>query len=339
MKWTFSGIEAQDLLGNDPEACLLDPVLVKENPVRKVFKCGKFFVKQDFRFFNGLKSEFRHAMQLEKHLVPCVKHLAVSRNMLITLAEENTVELGSFLRENTPSDAMLESFCGFIELMIKSGMRHTDLHSGNVLYDPEKNAFLLVDLRSASIPLKCFASKPDIYMHLAMELRRNLPKEKIYKLLSACKSSSPETDFDIMLNQETVNILASWKKRRQQILTGYRKFVRRRNDLIMPADAPEDISNAQIISGNGKDYLLLHHYLELNHIPHRKVWAVTDDKIYLAPMPAGEAPELDALSSDFGMRLALCGIPSTANDWVKTDNNLLFVNLQTALNSINLMEL
>ena len=89
MKWTFSGIEAQNLLGNDPEACLLDPVLVKENPVRKVFKCGKFFVKQDFRFFNGLKSEFRHAMQLEKHHVPCVKHLAVSRNMLITLAEEN----------------------------------------------------------------------------------------------------------------------------------------------------------------------------------------------------------------------------------------------------------
>ena len=339
MRWIYSDNSAKDMLNNAPEECLLDPVLVKENPVRRVFKCGKFFIKHDLRFFNGLKSEFRHAMQLEKYGVPAVKHLAVNRNMLITLAEENSVELGTFLRENIPDDRMLSAFCSFVELMRKNRLRHTDLHSGNVLYDQKKNRFLLVDLRSASIVSSWFASKPETFIHLAMEFRKNLPKEKIYPLLTACGSSDAESDFDLALNRETVNILAAWKKRRTQILSGYRKFVRRRDDLIMPADAPEDIARAEIISGNGNDYLLLHHFLELNHIPHRRVWAAADDKVYLEPALSGLAPESNTLSADFGMRLALCGIPSDPVDWVVRGDTAVFVNLPSALKNINLYEL
>ena len=325
-------------LGADPLLKMESPVLVKENPVRQVFKCGKLYFKYDKRFFNGLAKEFRNAMKIASTGIPAVEHLAVSRHWLITASAENCVELGAFLRNNVPSAAMLDAFGKFILTMKENNLNHGDLHSGNILYNAQENSFLLVDLCSAKIASSCSDNQDKSYAHLTLELRRFLPRESLFGILQICSGQkNPSTLFDEMLNRDTVQVLRSWQKRKSQILSGYKKFIRLQDDMIFAADAPTAIADAEKINCSAKKYMLLHHFLELNHIPHKRVFAVDGNIACLEPVAdAIQAPE--DLFSDFSERLALCGITSSPQDWVISSGKVKFINLASAVEQCELLE-
>ena len=339
MKWRYVNQSAKALLGDNPFEQMDFPVLVKENPVRQVFKCGKFFLKCDNRFFNGLKKEFRHALKIEKYGIPVVPHLAVSDTALVTLAVENTVELKYFLTENMPSDEMLKSFADFINLLKNSNLRHNDLHSGNVLYIPDENKFLLVDLCNAAIVPAIFKSPTRHYSHLVMEMRRNLSREKIYPLLKICyPQKNPEDIFEQLLQDETVQMLASWQKRKKQILSGYSKFIRKEGDFLFSAEASNNLDNTEKITGDSAKYMLMHHFLELNHIPHRKVKAISGNDIYLEQLEYSSSDANEALYQDFSQRLFICGINSVPDDWKCFCGQIIFDNLASAITQCDLLE-
>lgn len=340
MNWQYANQIARELLGDDPFEKMVSPQLIKENPVRKVFKCGKFFFKTDKRKFNGLKKEFRHANKISAHGIPVVPHLAVSGNTLVTLGVENSVELKSYLSENIPDEMMLNAFADFITLLKKSNLRHNDLHAGNVLYIPDGNKFLLVDLCSANIVPSFFKSPDSHYLHLVMEIRGNLSREKLYPLLQlCCPEKNPEDVFETELQKYTVQILSAWQKRKKQILSGYGKFIRKDGDFLFSADAPKDLSATIKVTGDAAKYMLLHHFLELNYIPHRKVRAVSGNDIYLECLDdTASIPDSD-LYEDFCQRLFLCGINSAPEDWKTVSGKIKFDNLESAVRQCELLEI
>ncbi|MBR7119852.1 MAG: hypothetical protein IKC77_06625 [Lentisphaeria bacterium] len=339
MKWRYANFQAKEKLGTDPLKQMTDPQLVKENPVRQVFKCGKFFFKHDTRFFNGLRKEFRHAMKISARGIPVVEHLAVSRNWLVTESAENYVELCAFLRYNTPDNSMLTAFAQFIRKLKDNNLRHDDLHSGNVLYNADDNSFLLVDVCSADIVPSILKSPDSHFSYFALELRRNLLREQLYPVLKVCSERTPEEVFDTELKHHTVKVLSSWQKRKSQILSGYKKFVSIEDDTVFAADAPQDISNAvELESSDPFKYMLIHHFLELNHIPHRRIYAVKGGRVLLEADEKEYTPMNDAEFADFSERLAVCGISSSAQDWIKTSTGYKYINLASAIGQCDLLE-
>lgn len=339
MKWRFADNQSKQTLGADPLLKMVSPVLVKENPVRQVFKCGSLFFKYDKRFFNGLHKEFRHAVRIKAAGIPVVEHLAVSRHYLVTASADNCVELSDFLRDNVPGQDMLDALGRFIVTMKKCCLKHDDLHSGNILYNVVENTFLLVDLCSADIAKTTSERQNRNYAHLVMELRRFLPRKSLFSLLKMC-SENQESDklFDEMLNYDTIKMLNSWKKRQLQILSGYKKFTRQQNGMLISADAPEDISCADKITCDGAKYMLMHHFLELNHIPHRKVWAVDGNTAYLEPDEQSAVSDItEEQFADFSERLVLCGISTVPQDWRIVSDKIKFLNLSSAIEQCELL--
>ena len=333
--WIYTNDGKKILAGITPESLLEDGVCVKKNPVRQVVKNGDFFIKHDSRFFNGLFKEFLNARKLERAGIPVVKHLAVSRHHLVTLAEKNAVELKSYLLENVPDGKMLASFGDFLRLLREKRLYHTDLHSGNILYVPEENRFLLVDVRSANCGFRISPMPESWYIHIVMEMRRYLPQEKLFELLSGCGLDSEKKFYEADLKAKTEDINMDWQKRKKQIMSGYGKFVKVSGNTTYPADAPVNISGGECISvSNPMDYMLTHHYLELNHIPHRPVWAITGNSVTLGTLPEKfNAPEKN-LVEEYRHRLEICGITSTDADWIISDGKISFVNMASAVEQI-----
>jgi hypothetical protein len=340
MRWLYADEYAEKLLGSDPSGKMINPVKIKTNPVREVFKCDRFFFKHDKRFFNGLKAEFRHALKISRTPIPVVRHLAVSRHILVTLAEENTVELKEYLSRNIPDEELLENTGKFIRIMRENFLIHNDLHSGNVLFKTNNKTLMLVDVRSADIAKDPKYCNDNVYIHLVLEMRKYLPRERLYPLLEACGSRDPAESFDKELKRQSIDFFNSWPKRKKQILNGYGKFVRQKNHLRILSDAANELNNAEIIVGDMNNYMLIHYYLELNFIPHRNILAVGNNDIYLAPVPeqSVQTTENSKLFQDFSKRLELCGIKSTPKDWITTPSGIIFVNLESAIRQCNFTE-
>ncbi len=333
--WIYTNNGKKLLAGTSPESLLKDGVCVKKNPVRQVIKNGDFFIKHDSRFFNGLFKEFMNAGKLERAGIPVVKHLAVSHHHLVTLAEKKAVELKSYLLENVPDDKMLASFGDFLRLLRQKRLYHTDLHSGNILYVPEEKRFLLVDVRSADCGFRFQPMPKSWYIHIIMEMRRYLPKKKLIELLSKCGLDSEIKFFEDDLKSEFENIADDWERRQKQIISGYGKFVKVSGDITYSADAPEDISGGECFSvPNPMEYMLTHHYLELNHIPHRPVWAITGDSVTLGTVPERSAAPEKNLVEEYRKRLEICGINSVDTDWIICDGKISFTNIASAVAQI-----
>jgi hypothetical protein len=334
--WIYTNDGKKLFAGTSPESLFDDGVCIKKNPVRKVIKSNNFFIKYDKRFFNGLLKEFLNAKKLERSGIPVVKHLAVSRHYLVTLAEKNAVELKDFLLKNIPSDEMLTSFGAFLRMLRKKKLYHTDLHSGNILYIPAENRFVLVDVRSADCGFR-FSSMPDSwYIHIIMEMRRYLSKSKLFELYSLSGLDAQKKFFETDLESEFEEIADDWQRREKQIISGYGKFVKVTDGITYSADAPENISGGESISvPDPMAYMLLHHYLELNHIPHRPVWAITGNSVTLGNTPERHSAPETSLADEYCKRLEICGIASTCADWIICDGKISFINLASGVAQIS----
>lgn len=331
MRWIYTTAGKKLLSGTSPETLFENGTVVKANPVRKVVRNGDFFIKYDQKFFNGLRKEFKNAEKLERAGIPVVKHLAVSRHHLITLAEKNAVELKHYLLKNVPSDEMLAGFGDFLRQLRQKRLYHTDLHSGNILYIPEENRFVLVDVKSADCGFRLSPMPKSWYIHIIMEMRRYLPKTKLLELISRSGLDSEQKFFEADLAAEFEEMADDWQRREKQIISGYGKFVKVSDNITYSADAPENISGGECICvPDPMAYMLVHHYLELNHIPHRPVWAITGNSVTLGTLPENSAAPEPDLVEEYRKRLEICGIDSTDADWITSDGKISFVALDSA---------
>ena len=308
--------------------------LVKANLVRKVWQTREHFVKIDFRSGRALHQEYRNCLRLAEAGLPAVRPEAVGIGkgcgVLITKRETGCIDLSEYLRTSTPSAVELEKLLDFVALCRQKGLRHSDLHSGNILFQPETCRYLLVDVRDARIVPALFASSRDTYLHLLFECRKNLSKDTLLDLISRLGYRDPEKTYQKQLALESRKLWKNWPKRQKQILSGYRKFTRLEDDTLYAAKchiAPSDCETET----NSQRAMLVHIFLELAHIPHLAVCSASSRQVLrekavdLHPAESGEA-------ADYQMRLKILGFDSQMEDWQIHRNKITLVNCRNVEN-------
>ena len=93
-KWLFADKNAREILGDDPLAHFKDPVLIKGNAVREVWKCGEFFFKFDKRRNHSFRKEFCRATALHKRGIPVVRYSPIAATV-VQLSTMQPTSMGS----------------------------------------------------------------------------------------------------------------------------------------------------------------------------------------------------------------------------------------------------
>ncbi|MBR2374503.1 MAG: hypothetical protein IKA87_09775 [Lentisphaeria bacterium] len=276
-KWYFSSDAAGKELGDSPLDLLADAEMIKSNAVRKVFRSGKYFIKFDRRATGGFRSEFQAAQLCRKSGVPAVEHLAWGRTpegfFLITRAAEGFIETARWLKTRQEWQ-VYTAVADFLGLILGSGLFHPDLHLGNVLVNPENREIKLVDLHG--IRNKNFFDRFRSYMmqRAVMEMRDHVSDSGMLELIERCGIRNGRAFFSGALMREAVLLRKSFPKRKRQVLSGYPKFTRMEPDgtLTDIAASAEDLAKAEIIRlPEAETLFLFHFFLDLAHIPHRRV--------------------------------------------------------------------
>ena len=328
-KWHFADKSARELLGNDPMELFQGAVCIKSNPGREVWKTKDFFFKFDKRSGHGFRKEFSRACALKKRGIPLVNHLAYGKaemgSCLITQALNDSQTISEYLEKKRPDEKFFNALIDFLKLMEYRKVIHRDLHCGNVLYVEKDNFFCLVDVRDAR-PARWFerlfySNTP--LRELIVELRVNLPTQKLCELLRKMDVAQPETFIDSVLERKTKMIYRSWERRRQQVLSGYPKFTRREKELLVTRGVQlSELEHAEKIPGSAGLFAGAF-YLDLVCIPHRRVfaWSEKENMLWLEPLSAEEADS--ATVADLRSRALKSGIDSSCSDWVYDKSGLV----------------
>ena len=256
-------------------------LLIKQNPVRQVFQGEHFYYKRTFKDDGSLFLEFKRTLLLNKLGIPCVKCAALGFTsdgvFLVTKAQKDTFQLDKYLEQASFDEKMLASFQDFLSCLLEHKVSHTDLHLGNILYNPKENKFYLVDV------LKCKITSSSLWYNLLDKkkilrvfcfVRDKLLFSTIEKLLFTCKIATPKIFYNSQIKKEAKHVFKEWPKRKRQVLTGYEKFSRREGDMLYLSIATENkLQDAEIILGSAS-YLVADIFLGLMRIPHRRVLAV-----------------------------------------------------------------
>ena len=331
--WRYADPGAKALLGSDPMEHFKDPVPVKINELREVWKAGAFFFKIDKRSGHHFHREFSRARELERRGVPVVKHLACGScrygNCLITQALEESVPLEDYIAGKVPDDRFLYTLIDFLKLLEYRRIRHNDLHCGNILYVENSNSFYLVDVRDA-VPLRWYGLirfSPAPTRRLLVELMENMSSEKLFELLRRMGVKDPENFVENTLEAKARLLQRQWERRREQILSGYPKFTRLEDGLlVVRKTALAELEQAQIISADAGVFAASF-YLDMARIPHRRVLAWSEEKqqLYVEHLPDDEADS--ATVAQLRSRALKFGIVSSSRDWVCDSSGLVKLSI------------
>lgn len=297
--------------------------LVKRNPVREVLRAGKFFIKHDLRKEKSFRQEYENAQFLMARGIPVVRHLGYAESddghYLVTETLENAVEVEDFSRRGKIDAAFCNAFCEFINFLRKKRLRHTDFHTGNILYVPENHSFSLVDVKDVKRGIFPFYSDRALQKPV-MALRLYLPRETIYEMLGKVGVSHPARFFAGELRAEFRRVSKEWEKRKHQIMTGYPKFTRIDGHFILDRSADKsEIETARRYPVSTGEFLA-YYFMQLIRIPTvRIVGFDLSCKELLLPPEREYAPADPARIADLRNRLLLCGIETREEDW-RTDH-------------------
>ena len=265
--------------------------IIKSGKIREVRRQKDIFIKLDKRKNHSFAKEFKCAVKLKKAGIPVTEplfHLTrPSGNYLATKAFDG-ITINDFIKNNVPDKDFFTALLELLKKMHHAGFIHFDFHMGNLLYSPDKKVFSLVDVDSIHrIPAFLVPLVPEkIRFHLLTEFRSVLNNSQLLELFSAAKIRNPESFLKKTLIRNAKYIRRNWARRREQILSGYRKFTR--------------------INKNG---------IILNSIPHRRAIAFdpTSSTVILEPennIDADTAPVDDMIE-----RIKFYGIDSEKKDW------------------------
>lgn len=251
---------------------------VKHNPVRDVFKKDGFFIKIDHRKFHTFAHEFSIALALQKAGLPVVEHLAYGRigndNFLISRELAGAVSAEDFLDSDLCKADFIESFTVLMQKWQKAKFSHADPHFGNLLYVPEKNLPVLVDVHDIKRRVFFGSQNKDI-IRFIFNLRGRIPYSIIFNLLAKFQVRNPQLIFERMLSDEIIRIKAQWRKRCRQLFNAYPKFsVQIKEELIAAKYRENFTSFPEEPSPDAAKIFAASFFLSLLQIPHRRCIAV-----------------------------------------------------------------
>lgn len=327
--WRFADQQAYALLGDDPMAHFAGAVPVKSNPVREVWRTQEFFFKFDKRPCHSFDGEFARGCALLKKGVAVVPHLACGRTesgfCLITRALPDSVSVDEFIGGRIPGEEFLNALIDFLKLMEYRRIIHRDLHFGNLLYVENSNSFCLVDVHDARparwYETPFFSRYPQ--RGLIMELRENLATSKLCGLLRKMGVGDPESFIERFLERKARLFARDWKRRREQVLSGYPKFTRKEGELLVTRGVDlSELEKAEKLPGSTGLFAAAF-YLDLARIPHRRVlaWSEKENMIWMEALENGEPDS--AVVADLRSRALKFGVNSSCRDWVYDSSGLV----------------
>lgn len=226
---------------------LKDGALVKRSSVRAVYHSGDYFLKFEFgtSFLTSLRNRLRPKARQEYEIgrslaeagVQAVECLGWGRlggtNVLVTRALPGCVSVDEFYYtrivcggENP--DMFVSEITAYLRKFFDAGFLHRDLHFGNILYNPDKHAFALVDLIEICRPAKLTDADRKIMSRCIVTLRAGLNRAQMLHAIRAVGAADSDDEaekyyFD-EIRRTAWHLKRTWPKRRSQILNGYPKF-------------------------------------------------------------------------------------------------------------------
>lgn len=301
---------------------------VKTTCCREVRRTGDLFIKFDRRRLHGFSREMRAAEKLRRAGLPVVEHLFCGRsrrgNYLVTRNFADGVTVEEFLQKNTPDMDFFRQVANLARQMLKAGFLHNDFHLGNILYAPSSGTLMLTDVRRVKkYPLWLLRLFPEkIRFHVLTEFRGVLKKKELLALFRMAKINNPQDFYEKMFERDNHLIRKEWKRRREQILSGYRKFTRKEGDILFNTSATDaELAAAEEYPG-GKAAFLAGFFLDLAHIPHRKTVRCDLDTDTAYAVPATKGKPGGELAIEMMYRLNFYDIASAPADWSTGRNGL-----------------
>ena len=251
---------------------------VKHNPVRDVFKNDGFFIKIDHRRFHTFAHEFSIALALQRAGLPVVEHLAYGRigndNFLISRELAGAISAEDFLDSDSDKADFIDSFTVLMQKWQKSNFFHTDPHFGNLLYVPEKNLPVLVDVHDIKRRIFFGRQHKDI-IRFIFNLRGKIPYPIIFALMAKFHVKNPQLTFERMQADELIRIKSEWRKRCRQLFNAYPKFsVQIKEELIAAKYRDNYTSFPEEASPDAAKIFAASFFFTLLQIPHRRCIAV-----------------------------------------------------------------
>ena len=224
-----------------------DGALVKRSSVRAVYHCGDYFLKFEFgtNFLTSLRNRLRPKARREYGIgrslaeagIPAVECLGWGRlggtNVLVTRALPGCVSVDEYYYTHIvwggePPDLFVSEITAYLRKFFDAGFLHRDLHFGNILYDPHKHAFALVDLIEISRPAKLTDSDRKVMSRCIVTLRAGLNRAQMLHAIRAVGAADSDDEAEKYYFNEVRrtawHLKETWPKRRSQILNAYPKF-------------------------------------------------------------------------------------------------------------------
>ena len=226
---------------------LKDGELVKSSSVRAVYHCGDYFLKFEFgtSFLTSIRNrlqpkarrEYKIGRSLAEAGIPAVECLGWGRlggtNVLVTRALPGCVSVDEYyythiVRGGENPDGIVSEITAYLRKFFDAGFLHRDLHFGNILYDPDKHAFALVDLISISRPGKLTDADRKVMSRCIVTLRAGLNRAQMLRAIRAIGAADSDDEAEKFYFDEvrrtSRHLKETWPKRRSQILNAYPKF-------------------------------------------------------------------------------------------------------------------
>lgn len=312
-----------DLSCIDSDALFESCCTIKAGAVREVRTNGKIFIKLDKRKYHSFAQEFNRGLELAACGIPTVRPLFFTtseKGSYLATEAFNGIALEDYLKTNIPNEKFFLDAASLLKKMLNRGFLHTDFHLGNLLYSSESGKFALVDVEGIRKIPRCLMPliPRHIRFHLLTEFRNLLNKEQLLQLFRFVGMSKPENFYDTIFSRNAAFIRHSWPRRRQQILSSYRKFTFLQDGKLIDNDL-KDLPGTIQWHDNGKALFLAHFYLKLIRMPHRIAAAFDPATGKVALLPAKSDRPDESITREMIQRMNFYGVKTDINDWQQSN--------------------
>ena len=245
-RWTWC-IPSEETAAAVRGMILTDEHIVKNTPVRAVYRCGDHYLKfeRGASFMASLRNRLHPKARREYEIgcslaaagIPAVRCEGWGRmggmNVLITRALPGFISLDEFFYTRIvyggeSADGILREITGFLQKFFEAGFLHGDLHFGNILYNPCTHEMAWVDLIAISRPGMLPDAGRKAMSRCVVALREGLTRRQMLRTIRGIGAAESDEEagtfyFDVVRHSAR-HLLETWGKRRTQILGAYPKF-------------------------------------------------------------------------------------------------------------------
>lgn len=299
-------------------AFLAHAKIVKQSAVRTVYTDGRLFLKHDRRLTAGFYNEYANASYLEKLGLPVVRHLAFGYSLrghyLLTEALPGAVETEEYIFERPPDADFLDALVALIVKMEAARVIHRDWLPQNILYQPAEKRCTLVDVHA--VKRRPRPAGPAGFGGILTYFRPYLDTETLARHLAAAGVPEAEKRARAAMAWPWHITPEDYHKRRGQILSGYPKFTRLCDGLLLDRYARAEDLAAAVRRPGGEREFLHYYFLRMAGIPPARVFGFDPVKQELLTLPdAAYAPVTPELFADYRARAAAAGMETVPEDW------------------------